>query len=310
VNGARGDAHADTGYSEHVMNFAFNSLYDIIPSRGDGTLLYFDVRRHSSQLAQADVHAKMRNFYKAHEFIKQYPSQRKLSDTINISEYLLSTQVMPTIYSMAEHINFMDPQLRFWEFNHCEHFMERVTAMCDGYPVVVSWSQNRFVQRLLKSGKYTEYVVKGEMVNTLCGFPFEHTGGHLAIRHDARMHKENIERRRMIRAWEYWLGDKAYVGCPEFLTEFKKPRNGQLTPEHIEWNLLLQHYRGRNEHLVQAVKGGRRALCTSWRGSYSGICAVMKVTAHMVALQERMAGPRYDCYGPWPMCPAEIVSQF
>ena len=67
---------------------------------------------------------------------------------------------------------------------------------------------------------------------------------------------------------------------------------------------------GRNEHLVQAVKGGRNALSTTWRGSYSGICAVMKLTAHMVALQERMAGPRYDCYGPWAMCPADIVAQF
>ena len=67
---------------------------------------------------------------------------------------------------------------------------------------------------------------------------------------------------------------------------------------------------GRNEHLVAAVKRGRNALSTTWRGSYSGICAVMKLTAHMVALQERMAGPRYDCYGPWAMCPADIVAQF
>ena len=61
---------------------------------------------------------------------------------------------------------------------------------------------------------------------------------------------------------------------------------------------------------MQAVKGGRNALSTTWRGGYSGICAVMKLTAHMVALQERMAGPRYDCYGPWAMCPADIVAQF
>jgi len=46
-----------------------------------------------------------------------------------------------------------------------------------------------------------------------------------------------------IKPWEYWLGDKAYVGCPEFLTEFKKPIGGQLNAEQIEWNLLLQHYR-------------------------------------------------------------------
>ena len=35
------------------------------------------------------------------------------------------------------------------------------------------------------------------MVNTLCGFPIEHTGGHIAIRHDSRMHMENMERRKI-----------------------------------------------------------------------------------------------------------------
>ena len=114
----------------------------------------------------------------------------------------------------------------------------------------------------------------------------------------------------MIQPWEYWLCDKAYIGCPEFLTEFKKSKLHPLRPEQVEWNLLLQHYRGRNEHLVRAIKDGRRTLSTKWAGSYAGICANMKVTAHMVALQERMLGPRYDSFGPWPMCPADIVAQY
>eukprot|EP00966_Prymnesium_polylepis_P053195 1230949-Prymnesium_polylepis.1 len=90
------------------------------------------------------------------------------------------------------------------------------------------------------------------------------------------MHKQNDARRREIKFWEYWLGDKAYVGCPEFLTEFKKPKGGQLSSEQIDFNLLIQHYRGRNEHLVRALKGGRKTLCTKWAGSYAGICAIMK----------------------------------
>lgn len=59
---------------------------------------------------------------------------------------------------------------------------------------------------------------------------------------------------RSIKPWEYWLGDKAYIGCPEFLTEFKKPIGGQLTAEQIEWNLLLQHYR-----MGRMVKSGHTA---------------------------------------------------
>ena len=104
--------------------------------------------------------------------------------------------------------------------------------------------------------------------------------------------------------YAYWILSR--------LAPLKKSKFHPLRPEaeQVEWNLLLQHYRGRNEHLVRAIKGGRRTLSTKWAGSYAGICALMKVTAHMVALQERMLGPRYDCYGPWPMCPANIVAQY
>ena len=106
VSGARGNVRTDTGYSQHVLNFAFNSLFDHIPSRSEsGGVLYFDVRSSArglgSSAAQTDVHGKMRNFYKAHEFIKQYPAQRKLFYSIGISEFLFSSQVMPTIYSMS-----------------------------------------------------------------------------------------------------------------------------------------------------------------------------------------------------------------
>ena len=57
-----------------------------------------------------------------------------------------------------------------------------------------------------------------------------------------------------VSSWEYGIADKAYIGCPEFLTEFKKPIGGQLRAEQIEWNLLLQHYRTGHQ-----VKSGRTA---------------------------------------------------
>ena len=33
------------------------------------------------------------------------------------------------------------------------------------------------------------------------------------------MWMENMERRRRLCPWEYGTGDKAYIGCPEILTE-------------------------------------------------------------------------------------------
>ena len=73
---------------------------------------------------------------------------------------------------------------------------------------------------------------------------------------------------------------------------------------------MLQFFRGRNEHLVAEIKQGRKALCTQWRGSFLGLAAVLRIVVHMVALQERMLGPRYDCFGPWPVCPDSIVRRY
>jgi hypothetical protein len=160
----------------------------------------------------------------------------------------------------------------------------------------------------LRSGKYKEYVVKGEYTIALGpGFPIEYCGPHIGIRHDSRLWKENLARRAKIFKWEYGLGDKAYVGCPELLTEFK---GSPLTPSQREWNLTLQHYRGRVEHLIAEMVQSRAALNSRWRGGFSLLAAIMKICAHMVGLQERMKGPRYDVYGPWPVCPDNVVRAY
>ena len=99
----------------------------------------------------------------------------------------------------------------------------------------------------------------------------------------------------------------AYVGEAEMLTEFK---GDGLSSSQVEWNHTLQHYRGRVEHLISEMVQSRKALNTRWRGSFSLLAAIMKITAHMVGLQERMKGPRYDVFGPWPVCPAHIVAQY
>ena len=71
-------------------------------------------------------------------------------------------QVIPTLYSVADRISFLDFQLRLWEWNHTEMLLERITFGIDGFPIVVCGPSNRFLARLLMSGKYKEYVVKGE----------------------------------------------------------------------------------------------------------------------------------------------------
>ena len=117
--------------------------------------------------------------------------------------------------------------------------------------------------------------------------------------------------------WEYGLGDKAYIGCPELITEYKVPsrRRNQpppppLTPQQLEFNRTIQHYRARVEHLISEVVFKRAALNTRWRSSFAPLAAIMKIAAHMVGLQERMNGPRYDVFGPWPHAPAHVVAAY
>ena len=67
-------------------------------------------------------------------------------------------------------------------------------------------------------------------------------------------------------------------------------------------------YHLRNEHLVALVKDGRHAFDTRWRGSVGSLAAAFRLVSHIVTLQDAMDGPRYDCYGPWPVCPDDIAS--
>ena len=62
--------------------------------------------------------------------------------------------------------------------------------------------------------------------------------------------------------------------------------------------------------LTHTALPGRKALDTTWRGSFFGLAAVLRIVVHMVTLQERMLGPRYDCFGPWPVCPDSIVRRY
>ena len=302
ATGRQGGTVFNCGYEPYALNYAFHALYPYIPTgvdRRDKQVLLFDARNSG---------AKMRNFHAALAYIKHYPMQTNaaLKQTLGISHGVFTEQVVPTLYSLADHMSFLDFQLRLWEWNHTEFFLERITFAPDGFPINVRQPANRFLARLLRSGKYKDFVVKGQLTIALApGFPIDYSGPHIGIRHDARMWKEDAGLLSRIKPWEYGLGDKGYVGCPQIITEWK---GSNLTAQQLEFNLTVQHYRGRVEHLIAEMVQSRAALNTRWRGSFDLLAAIMKITSHMVGLQERMKGPKYDVFGPWPVCPARIAA--
>ena len=207
-------------------------------------------------------------------------------------------------------MNFLDFNLRLWEYNHAATIHDRVTHIVDCFPLTVSRPGNSILRKLFRSGKYKDFVVKGELVTSLCGFPIDYTGLHIGVRHDSRIWMENGTRRAKLYAWEYGLGDLAYIGCPKLLTGFKKPPGGALTASEDEWTRVLGFDRARVEHLIANTVTPRAALTTRWRGSHALHAAIVHIVAHMTGLQERMKGPKYDVYGPWPPCPANVARAF
>ena len=57
-----------------------------------------------------------------------------------------------------------------------------------------------------------------------------------------------------------------------------------------------------------AQSGGVTAVINAT--SYDGLCAILRLVVHLCALEERMIGPRYDVFGPWPVCPDHIVQRY
>lgn len=299
----------DCAFEQYTMNYTFHALYPWVPSgttRDGKAVLY-------SADSQGEVERKRLNFYRAMAYIRSYPEQtnQQLQSVLGCSKGVFIQQVIPTLFSLADHISFLDMNLRLWEYNHTEHFLERVTFSIDGFPITVSAPTNRFLARLLYGGKYKTFVVKGEYMIALGpGFPINYCGPHIGIRHDSRLWKrENPLRRAKIYKWEYGLGDKAYKGCPEMLTEYIGKR-ANLSHSQLEWNLTVQHYRGRVEHAISELVRGKHCLTDTWRGDFLLLACVMKICAHMVGLQERMKGPKYDVFGPWPVCPANVVAMY
>ena len=293
--------HSDCGYEPFAFNYAFNQLAHSVPSAANGTQLSFECN------SLKDLAAKKRHFYTAFAYIKQYPTNARFPAVLDIDRGQFYSKVVPTIFSMANDINFLDRKVRLWDCNHSEHFLERVTSSVDGFPLVVCRSSNKFVQALCYSGKYKESVLKGEMAMAVAaGFPLDWSGLHVGTMHDITMWRKV---QRSLFDWEYWIGDKGYIGAPEIICEYKMYKGRPLTTEQIEFNRMLQFYRGRNEHLVAELVQANAALNTRWRGSFALLAAIARLSMHMTGLQERMRGPRYPCYGPWPMHP-ELQLQY
>ena len=108
VRGIHDGVKLDCGYEEYTFNYAFAAMYEHIPSGYDRPTkqLIFDGSK------QREYDSKRRNFYAAFQYFTHYPKKRRMQTALGISSRLFYEQVEPTIYSIARHMNFLDPQPR------------------------------------------------------------------------------------------------------------------------------------------------------------------------------------------------------
>jgi hypothetical protein len=173
--------NADVGYEQYALNYTFARLGQIIPTRAVGHELFYECE------TPEHVQAKRNNLYAALLFIKHYPKYRRMKKTIGVSGATFTRVIRATIYLLATHIDFLEWELRYWHYNHTEHFDRVITISVDCFPVVCCGSSNRFIRRLCKSGKYKEYVLKGELtVMVGSGLPVWYNGLDIGVRHDGR----------------------------------------------------------------------------------------------------------------------------
>ena len=190
---------SDCAYEPFAFNYAFCALFDYIPAGFKNNEVTFAADTTAQRVTKAE------NFYAMHQFITHYPTYSRMGTALGMSDTRFVQQVVPCIYNVAANINFLDLNLRLWEYNHTEAFPLRVTTTTDGAPIEVCCPQNRFLQRALNSGKYKTYCVKFDYaVGLASGMPVDYAGLHIGTRHDSRTFKENKELREKIMDWEWW----------------------------------------------------------------------------------------------------------
>ena len=148
----RGNMKEQVGFEQFTVNYAFNYCFDQIPTREDKEArLLFDVR--DNQRGEADFLAKQRYFFSVLQFVHRYPRKREMQDVFGFSSWTFNRFTKPALYNTARHVNFVDWNLRLWDYNHTPHFIERVQTSFDGFPISVCGSSNKWVRRLTKSKK-------------------------------------------------------------------------------------------------------------------------------------------------------------
>eukprot|EP00966_Prymnesium_polylepis_P004052 92572-Prymnesium_polylepis.1 len=99
LHGKPVNLRVDCGYEPFAMNYAYNALFDHIPSgtSRDGKVVLFKAESREEHLR------KQQNFCRTFAYIQQYPKQynNTMQTVLGCSKGVFLQQVVPTLFSVA-----------------------------------------------------------------------------------------------------------------------------------------------------------------------------------------------------------------
>lgn len=200
---------------------------------------------------------------------------------------------LPVLQKYISEINY-DARLNPW--NHGPHWMSRICAFVDCYPLVVWRPRDPTMFDNLNQGKYSQTILKAQVACTFLGDIVLSTGLHGGLPCDTEVWRSTADRHPLLTG-EWWLGDGIYIAEHGLLAKKKKPHHRNLTTFELLYNARIDHYRARAEHIIAHIKthGFFRTACRLEKPQIEGI---WKILVHATALRIRQFGPLYQGYGP------------
>jgi len=175
-------------------------------------------------------------------------------------------------------------------------FPINVTGSIDTFPIYIRRPKHSgFQSAMYNGGKYRKHIVKVQCIVNHAGTIIWYSGPHLGTSADInlwRIYKPVNE----LYSNELLIGDKAYVGSKDILTEFKEYKYEEKTKKQKAWNRCIQWYRSSVEHAFAYLKRFH-ILSGRFRGMISKsslrLAKALKILIHICTIYCRNHQMRY-----------------
>ena len=227
-------------------------------------------------------------------------------DKKSVTKPTFYNNIIPIIYLCAEHLDEIrwDDRLAFG--NHHELADDFITFICDGFPQLV-WNPVDPLMRslLFVPDKYAAVVYKLHIAIDLVGNVVHFCGLHLGTTPDPLIW-ENTAASHPTERNEFGLGDLAYKGCDDIVTNFVAlAQYGPITALEDAYNKRMNKVRARVEHAVAEHVEGKQMFQGTYRGEPALLEASHLLYAHANRRARKFTGPKYPApsakYGPHPI---------